>query len=168
MYRERVSKRILLKHMSQVKYTYTNLRGVTRVSTFLGTQSQPSLEHQFLPFCLESNQLKGQLWPELSSFQHVTSKQNVPQECWLKITRKCLECCFKFQFWYIKQQSDKIIFQEKNQCSNFFLQVLVAISVVLKLPMLQIRHILHYCDYLRSAHLSSTKLCMKHMPMDFL
>lgn len=106
--------------MSQVKYTYTNLRGVTRVSTFLGTQSQPSLEHQFLPFCLESNQLKGQLWTELSSFQHVTSKQNVPQECWLKITRKCLECCFKFQFWYIKQQSDKIIFQEKKSIFHFF------------------------------------------------
>lgn len=43
VHRERVSKRILIKCTSQVKYTYTILKAVTLVSTILGTQSQPSL-----------------------------------------------------------------------------------------------------------------------------
>lgn len=43
VYREQVSQRILIKCMSQVKYTYTVLKAVTLVSIILGTQSQPSL-----------------------------------------------------------------------------------------------------------------------------
>lgn len=168
VHRERVSKRILIKCTSQVKYTYTILKAVTLVSTILGTQSQPSLISIFtiLP---RVHPTKGTIVARVRVLRvWLLSKffsKNVDWKLPKKKHKTRLKYCITLQFClYITAKS------HPRQKSMFpiFLSSIRGYFCHFKASMLPVRDFLGHGDYMSSKYLSSTKLSRKHMPMNLL